>query len=141
MITATRKLEFDSGHRVMRHESKCRNVHGHRYVAEITVSAPELDECDRVVDFSEIKRLVGTWIDDNWDHGFISHSEDRYGKMLASAGELKVFFMPDDYGEPTAENMARYLAEKCDELLTKPLTVEAVRLYETPNCWADWNRR
>ena len=140
MITATRKLGFDSGHRVMRHESKCRNVHGHRYTAEITVSAPELDECDRVVDFSEIKRLVGAWIDENWDHGFISHAEDRYGKMLASAGELKVFFMPLDYGEPTAENMARYLAEKCDELLTKPLTVE-VRLYETPNCWADWNRR
>ena len=32
----TRKLEFDAGHRVMNHESKCATCHGHRYVLEVT---------------------------------------------------------------------------------------------------------
>lgn len=28
MITCTRRIQFAAGHRVMRHESKCRVIHG-----------------------------------------------------------------------------------------------------------------
>ncbi|RME25899.1 MAG: hypothetical protein D6798_07880, partial [Deltaproteobacteria bacterium] len=30
-VTCTRRLEWDSMHRIPRHESKCRAFHGHRY--------------------------------------------------------------------------------------------------------------
>ena len=36
MISVTRRLEFDAGHRIPDHRSQCRNLHGHRYVLEIT---------------------------------------------------------------------------------------------------------
>ena len=49
--TCARRLEFDSGHRVLRHESKCRHVHGHRYVLELTCAAAQLDDLGRVIDF------------------------------------------------------------------------------------------
>ncbi len=44
MITATRRVQFCAGHRVHRHESKCRNLHGHNYVAFFTAEAERLDE-------------------------------------------------------------------------------------------------
>jgi len=76
MIKITRHFEFDMGHRVLGHESKCAYLHGHRYGADITVTAEELDSIDRVIDFSEVKRIVGKWIDDNWDHNVMLHIND-----------------------------------------------------------------
>ena len=76
MPTVTRKLEWDSGHRVLNHGGKCRHLHGHRYVAEITVEATQLNDLGMVVDFSLIKERVGKWIDENWDHNFLAHPED-----------------------------------------------------------------
>ena len=34
----TRRLEFDAGHRIPNHDSRCRHLHGHRYAIEVTVS-------------------------------------------------------------------------------------------------------
>jgi 6-pyruvoyltetrahydropterin/6-carboxytetrahydropterin synthase len=32
------RLEFDAGHRIPSHKSQCRNLQGHRYALEITLS-------------------------------------------------------------------------------------------------------
>ncbi len=137
-----RKFEFDTAHRVMLHESKCRNLHGHRYVAEITVSAPELDALDRVVDFSVLKRIVGTWIDERWDHGVVLNRKDKDLIGLCERNGWRTYVLDRN---PTAEVMAEYLGEKAQILLDDALrdegyslTVHKVRLYETPNCSADW---
>jgi 6-pyruvoyltetrahydropterin/6-carboxytetrahydropterin synthase len=140
MPSCTRKFEFDAGHRVTRHESRCRNVHGHRYVAEVTVSAPELDDVGRVLDFGAFKAILGAWIDDNLDHGYIHHPDDHIGYHIATAGQ-KTFSMPEDLGEPTAENLVMLLFfAAVHELQPLGMTVEHVRLFETPNCWADYTR-
>lgn len=133
----TRRFGFDSGHRVLNHESKCLNVHGHRYTADVTVEALELDSVGRVVDFGALKALVGDWIDDKWDHGYIHHSADGVAVDLKAMG-LKTYEMPDGMN-PTAENMVEHLAGIVSGLLSDlGLRVVHVRLYETPNCWADW---
>jgi 6-pyruvoyltetrahydropterin/6-carboxytetrahydropterin synthase len=136
MTSITRKIEFDAGHRVLGHEGKCRHLHGHHYVAEVTVEGAELDSLGRVIDFSILKQRVGGWIDENWDHNFLVHPEDplrtiRTGKVFAGR-ELYVMLN----GNPTAENMAAELFEVATMLLPE-LKVTHVRLYETPNCWAD----
>lgn len=141
MIYVTRKIEFDAGHRVLHHEGKCAHLHGHRYVAEITVSSTGLDSISRVVDFSVIKSLVGRWVDENWDHNILLHPDDP---LLSSENHFEVFgskrpwVMPQGKN-PTAEVMAEVLLKKAKELLTdySSLTVSKVRLYETPNCWAE----
>lgn len=136
--TCTRVLEMDAGHRVTQHESKCRNVHGHRYRFEVTVEADELDNAGRVIDFGAVKALVGTWIDADLDHGYIFHPLDPVGHSLRDTGH-KTFQMPDDLGEPTAENLATLVARKAQDLLGgRGLRVVRVRCWETPNCWADW---
>jgi 6-pyruvoyltetrahydropterin/6-carboxytetrahydropterin synthase len=121
----------------MLHESKCKNLHGHRYVVEITAAAPQLDDLGRVVDFSVIKKIVGGYIDRHWDHGTIAHQDDFDLIDLCAEKNWKLFTMFDN---PTAENMARALYAISNKLLADcGVEVVHVRLYETPNCWADYS--
>lgn len=136
-ITCTRRIEFDAAHRVMKHESKCKNLHGHRYVIEATFAANELDALGRVVDFGVIKTALGGWIDDHWDHTTILFDNDKaLGKSVEAITGQRIFYLPDN---PTAENMAHYLLRTvCPELFKEyPITCVHIRLYETPNCYAD----
>jgi len=135
----TRKLEFDAAHRVMLHESKCRNLHGHRYVVEVTACSMGLDELGRVIDFGVIKAVFGKWLDEKWDHGTIVNTNDGEIINLCNEQNWKLYILPSN---PTAENMAEYLYMKSNELLT-PYGVKtaAIRVYETPNCWADFSMR
>ncbi|MAF44267.1 MAG: 6-pyruvoyl tetrahydrobiopterin synthase [Parcubacteria group bacterium] len=141
IITATRRIQFCCGHRVMLHESKCAHLHGHNYVAFFTASA-ELDAVGRVMDFSAIKTLIGGWIDKYWDHGFILNKADELGIKVVSIFEpregivQKLYLMPTN---PTAENMAEYLVNTVCPSLMKGTGVEItkVRIWETENCYAD----
>lgn len=137
MITCTRRIEFDSAHRVMEHESKCQFIHGHRYVVEATFTAEDLDKQGRVIDFGQVKALLGGWVDDNWDHTAILHEADRkLGAMLAESTGQAVYYLPYN---PTAENIARYLLEEiCPKLFARSnVRCVRIRVHETPNCYAD----
>ena len=106
-ITLMRRIPFCAGHRLLGHEGKCANLHGHNYVAEIYVSGSEVDEVGRVVDFAVINQLFKGWIDENWDHGMILASDDVDAiNAMAQVAPNKVYPLPYN---PTAENMARYL--------------------------------
>lgn len=140
----TRRLEWDAAHRILRHESKCASLHGHRYAAEIEVSAPELDPQGRVIDFGVIKEVVGSWIDSNWDHTTLVNYEDKVLKAFVDSefaqGKRKPFYFDC---EPTAENIAKRLFEEAEELIEArehSIRMECVRVWETPNCSAIWRR-
>lgn len=130
----TRRLEIDAGHRLMKHESKCRNVHGHRYIVEVSCTATQLDEVGRILDFSVVKTVFGGWLDTHWDHGFIAQQGDPIIDWL-DANKMKVY----ELGEPpTAENMSKYLFRKARQLLEPHgVTVVGIRVHETPNCVAE----
>jgi len=131
---------IDAAHRVMRHESKCATLHGHRYKVEITCEADELDSVGRVVDFGVIKARVGAWLDTHWDHTTIVNSEDTSlvawtTNEASNLGKRPPFVFD---GEPTAENMARFLVSLAQGLIGRAgLRVVKVRVWETPNCYAD----
>lgn len=131
-----RRIDFDAAHRVMRHESKCQNLHGHRYIADVQVSAPVLDPLGRVVDFAVIKQTVGGWIDEHWDHGCIVNGDDAEVIALCERAGWKLYKLAPGIN-PTAENMAERLYRQAGALLEPSgLSVVSVRLYETPTCWA-----
>lgn len=135
MITCTRRLEIDAGHRLLKHEGKCRNYHGHRYVFEVTCEAPELDEVGRVVDFSVIKEKVGTWLDTHLDHGMVLETGDPLAEELFKLG-MKVYTVSFP---PTSENLARFVyGIAFSEFQGTPVKVVRVRCYETPNCFSDY---
>ncbi len=139
MHRISRRFEFDAGHRVWGHEGKCRYLHGHRYSVILTVQSVELDSLGRVIDFSAIKGIVGSWIDENLDHNFLSHPSDPILELSSfwKNPEKRPFVMPN--GNPTAENIAEMLYRKSVELLEgRPFFVVKVRVYETPNCYAEF---
>lgn len=152
MITCTRRLTFCAGHRVMGHENKCANLHGHNYVVEVTAGTHHpgtalakettLDSIGRIIDFSVLKEKIGGWLEQHWDHAFI------YSEKDVSVFEALRVFQDEDAARrkdwrspfnPTAENMADYLLRiVCRHVLQGTgVVVTRIRIYETENCWAD----
>ena len=140
----TIRLEFDAGHRIPNHKSQCRNLHGHRYALEITLSgdiihASNASDDGMVMDFSDVKKIARESVVDVWDHAFLVFKEDKVIlDFLNSLPSHKTVIFPS---VPTAENMAaeafKILKSQYKDIYGNHLTLERVRLYETPNSWAD----
>ena len=133
-ITVMRQIRFCAGHRLLNHEGKCANLHGHNYLVEFHVTGSEVDKLGRVVDFAVINKLFKGWIDDNWDHGMILWDQDRDAiEALQQITPQRIFEMPYN---PTAENMARYLMQEIGPRLLGSvegydLTLSRVVVWET----------
>lgn len=137
MISVTRKIEFDAAHRILNHESKCKNLHGHRYVLEASFCADNLDDLGRVIDFGVIKEELGAWVDEHLDHNTILSIKDKnLGEEIAKQTGQKIYYLNEN---PTAENIALHLLhEICPKIFAaKHVKCVGIRLYETPNCFVD----
>ncbi len=136
LIEAVRRIQFCSGHRVHKHESKCATVHGHNYVAFFHAEAPQLDDVGRVIDFSVLKEKIGGWIDKHWDHAFLVFEEDEVTAELLKQcpGYKPIVETPFN---PTAENMAAFLLNEVCPLVLKNTGVRVTKvvLWETENCF------
>jgi 6-pyruvoyltetrahydropterin/6-carboxytetrahydropterin synthase len=143
----TRRLEFDAGHRIPDHQSQCRHLHGHRYAIEITLHGDIIEAAGQsvngmVMDFSDVKRLANQHLVAIWDHAFLAWREDKaVTAFLASMPGHKTVILDQ---VPTAENLARIAFAILDPVYRDTygnhLRLERVRLFETPNCWADATR-
>lgn len=140
----TRRLEFDAGHRIPDHQSQCRHLHGHRYAIEITLTGDVVEAAGQpyngmVMDFSEVKAIAMRIIVAQWDHAFLVWRGDtQIAAFLASLPGHKTVELDR---VPTAENLARIAFDLLDpayrDIYGNHLRLEQVRIYETPNCWAD----
>ncbi len=139
-ISIMKRIRFCAGHRLLHHGGPCENLHGHNYVAEIHVTGEQVDAIGRIIDFSVVNRLFKSWIDQNWDHGMLVWQSDTAAiEALRSVQPNRVYVMP---WNPTAENMARYLAENIGPDLLAQIPDYDVRLrkvviWETENCCAE----
>lgn len=144
----TRRLEFDAGHRIPNHDSQCRHLHGHRYAIEITLSGQLVategaSDQGMVMDFSEVKFIAQETVVKQWDHAFLAYRGDTaVVAFLASLPDHKTVVLDV---VPTAENLAAVAFNLLDtayiDRYSNQLRLEQVRLYETPNNWADARRR
>lgn len=131
MYTVTRLIHFCYGHRLLEYSGKCRHPHGHNGKIEVTIRKPALDKLGFVVDFEEIKEKVQRWVDSELDHKMLLNRKDPLAKTLKEMGEPVVLMD----GNPTAENIARYIF---DYAKGRKLPVVSVRLWETVNSHADY---
>ena len=140
----TKVIEFDAGHRVPNHKSKCRNIHGHRYKCEVMLEGDVIREegiSDEgmVMDFSDVKRIANDFLDGEFDHGFIAYEGDteiiEHLKKIKSKLYVVSFI-------PTAENLAQHIFEILDIRFTDVygtgLKLKRIRLWETPTSYADY---
>ena len=131
MFQVTREIDFCYGHRLLNYEGKCKYLHGHNGRVVITIEAESLDHRGMVLDFSDIKRVVSTWIDENLDHRMLLNRDDPVIPMLQELGEPLFLFDAN----PTAENIARLIHEFT---AAQDFPVVETRLWETPRCYATY---
>lgn len=142
----SRRIEWDMGHRVTDHQSLCRNLHGHRYVAEVFIEGPIIDspgdpERGMVKDFGVLKEYL-QFIPNTLDHAFMVYDQDPLNAALALFAKHEKERDFEGYGPlrivevsfiPTAENIAAFIFRR---LKGKNINVVEVTVWETPNCKA-----
>ncbi len=163
MYEITRIIHIDAGHRIADHTSECRHLHGHRYEIHATCQAAALrssgPERGMVVDFAVVKEELTKLIADPCDHGLIVDAEDRTittmlgiadadvqwvnrnqtARTASNSAGFKIYLTPFP---PTCEHLSRHWYELMSAALharTKGhVTMKKVRVYETPNSYADF---
>lgn len=129
MFRVTQQIDFCYGHRLLNYEGKCRFLHGHNGRAVISLERQALDHRGMLVDFTDIKRSLRTWIDEELDHRMIMHCDDPLLPLL-QAHQQPVYVIPCN---PTAENIARLIYDRAHQF---GFPVMEVELWETPNSCA-----
>jgi len=135
----TKLIEWDMGHRIPNHISKCKNLHGHRYKLEICLSGKLItkkgssDE-GMLMDFSDIKTIAMSEIHDLCDHGFMFWKKDKESSFFFN--KFKYFKNIPVSFIPTAENLAQWIFKKLEKKFNKKygnnLRLEQVTIWETP---------
>jgi 6-pyruvoyltetrahydropterin/6-carboxytetrahydropterin synthase len=131
MFRVSREIDFCYGHRLLNYDGKCKYLHGHNGRAIITIESATLDERGMVLDFSDIKNVVSTWIDEKLDHRMLLHKTDPAVPLLQKMGEP--LFLLDE--NPTAENIARLIF---DFTASRGFPIVECQLWETPRCFATY---
>lgn len=143
-----REVQFDAGHRVPEHRSKCRHPHGHRYRVVVHVTGRVVaggPEDGMVMDFGRIKALLAEHVHDPFDHGFLVHADDmamRHALHVGSQYEQEATNLPAWNViplpfAPTAENLAAHFFRVLDApFRTSGITLLQLDVWETPTCCA-----
>lgn len=138
----SKTIEWDMGHRIPNHKSKCKNLHGHRYKAEIIlqgelINSEGASNEGMVMDFSDIKKIAQKFVEEPLDHSFMFYDKD---KILLKFFESNPIFksIPVPF-IPTAENIAEWMFKIVESKLNNKqktnLKLSAVKLWETPNSY------
>lgn len=141
----SKQIEWDMGHRVTNHNSKCRNLHGHRYRAEICLDGKIVnikgDSSEgMVMDFGDVKTISMKYIHDILDHGFMFWKKDKllvnFFKRNKNLKSIAVLFVP------TSENIASWIFATLDkhfkDKYKNGLKLYSVKLWETPTSLAEY---
>ena len=137
MIFIKKELSFCAAHRLPDHRGKCRFFHGHNYKVVVTLASVKLDKMGMVMDFSHVKKFMGDYLDENYDHRLILDSSDPLLSVLHEAlpeeqrKNIKTF-----PGVPTAENMAEVFLHDWQAMLSGEVSVVGVEVWETPTSCA-----
>jgi 6-pyruvoyltetrahydropterin/6-carboxytetrahydropterin synthase len=130
--TVTKSLEFCYGHRLLNYDGKCAMLHGHNARIEVDYTVERVDpKSGFAIDFSDLKKGVGGWMNETLDHLTFLQSGDPIADALARLNEpfVEVTF------RPTAENIAAWILSVAVSMHGE--NVSAVRLWETPSSFVE----
>lgn len=148
--TVTKEITFDCAHMLSNHNGACANLHGHTYklqvgITGVPVGGSDATDSAMIVDFKELKRILKETVMDKYDHALIfSSSEfrsDAEAALWVWANKYKKAYYVLE-GRTTAENMSRSILLDIQQHLDRlpnNLTVSYVRLWETPNSFAEYS--
>jgi 6-pyruvoyltetrahydropterin/6-carboxytetrahydropterin synthase len=111
------KSEFDAAHKMDGYIGKCSQLHGHTYTVEAFLLAKNLDKLGISVDLRALKQKLQDIIE-QFDHSYLNDFKEL--------------------GAPSTENLAQYIFGKMKISLPDGVTLEKVRVWETPKSWIEY---
>ena len=100
-----------AAHQLRGYDGPCKNVHGHTWKIEVTLSSEKLDAIGMVTDFKVLKKILAD-VTDPLDHVFLN--DLPYFKDV----------------NPTTENIAKYVYQHIAPVCA-PLRVKQVEVWES----------
>lgn len=112
----TQAFTFEAAHRLPRvpETHRCHRMHGHSYRVELRLDGEVDPVSGFVVDFFEVEAVFAPLLE-RFDHHCLNEVEGL--------------------DNPTAENIAIWIWDRIRPVLPQ---LVAVSVYETPNCWAEY---
>ena len=125
MYTLTLSGKFSAAHRLMKHSGKCVNLHGHtwKYEIELLTDEHQVGRDGILVDFGYLKR-----IGEKLDHATLLNRADPLLTVL----EQYPFRLVVLDGDPTAENLAKWMWDRVNEIHKIFIQVD-VTIWEADN--------
>ena len=132
MVYLTRKAEFSASHHYHNPEfsaeenqrifGKCNNPngHGHNYTLEVTVKGEVDRKTGFVVDLKQLKDVMNREVIEALDHRYLNKEVPEFKDQI-----------------PTTENIAIAAWKRLEKKLNVA-KLHRVRVYETPELWADF---
>ncbi len=137
MFRVRKTFRFEAAHILKSAYSKdCSNtIHGHSYVVEVFLKSPELNEDGMVMDFGELKDIIGS-IFTAFDHALILPAEFKQTDGTPPLDGKIIWWSTN----PTAETMAREFFGRVAARLNRHtyVKVEKIRVHETTTGWAEY---
>jgi len=140
MLALAKIFHFEMAHAIHGYEGPCKHIHGHSY--ELHVSVGSTTHADGyipspgfVIDFKEIKKLVGDNIISKFDHKLLLSN----AFLQVHPGVEKLENLVRWESEPTAENLLQYFREELTEKLPAHIKLLQLKLFETKDSYAVWH--
>ena len=119
ITTITKEFEFAAAHNLPNHEGLCKNLHGHNYKLQVTISGDIQkigSASGMIMDFGDLKKIVKKHILDILDHSNLNITFDN----------------------PTAEVMVKWIGIKLISVLPVWVKIYEIKLWETSTSFATW---
>lgn len=148
MYSVRKIFRIPIGHRLMKHEGLCKNIHGHNLKIEVQLSCDRLNENDMIIDFKDLKSIVNNILE-KFDHCTIFNRRDEENiKFFQKQGYKFGYVFLGDV-DPTAEIISRSLFTLIkDTILEKTFVnkhghsllvdVDFVRVWENDDSMAEY---
>lgn len=121
MFRVAKEATFAAAHHLRHYEGRCENMHGHNWRVQVVVEGQQLGDDGILVDFNVLKRSLNDVLD-QLDH----HDLNTLTPFLTA--------------EPSAENIARFIASEMGHRLNTPhARVCQVNVWETEHSLASYD--
>lgn len=134
-IRITKIFHFSMAHALTGYDGKCRNLHGHNYKLEVTLSGKPITDTANakngmVVDFGDVRRIVDQHVIQNLDHALML----PHGSPITVEGDTKLLSVSF---QPTVENILCYIAQLLEGNIPQGLELYSLRLYESDSSYGE----
>jgi len=133
-ILIGKKFTFAAAHKLPRHGGKCKNLHGHEWTLEICIRKRVDSETGMVLDFSDLKKVVNTYVINKLDHGYLNKiiknptaeniliwvwSVLMFKALLKGIEKISVWESSDSVATITKEEMLSFFKSNIEEYVSK----------------------